>query len=66
MLLPGAWLARQDREELRDAIGPCGEVDWIAEQLELLDGHEGPFELCIDDTQDGTCLLGKWLDATEG
>lgn len=66
VLLPAAWLARQDRGQLERSASQYVDKDWIVEGLGLLGDHHGPFELEIDAYWEmEKDLLELWLEATE-
>lgn len=66
VVLPAAWLARQDRGQLQHSADEYVDKDWIVEDLGLLGEHQGPFELEIDPHwESDQNLLELWLEATE-
>ncbi|GEO96977.1 hypothetical protein [Kocuria turfanensis] len=62
IILPAAWLVRQNRDQL-ERTG-TGQLD--ADELHLLGDHDGPFELKLHENwETGKNLLLQWLEATE-
>ncbi|MEX5235976.1 hypothetical protein [Kocuria arenosa] len=65
VFFPAAWLARQNRDQLeRTATGQL-DTDWIADELNLLGDHDGPFELELHmNWETDKNLLQEWVEAT--